>query len=59
MAYFEINNLHVTHKSYEGVKTVLKIDHLAIAALCQRMLCIVNIRHASAHARSEIEADLA
>ena len=30
MAYFEINNLRVTHKSYEGVKTVLKIDHLAI-----------------------------
>ena len=30
MAYFEINNLHITHKSYEGVKDVLNIEHLAI-----------------------------
>ena len=30
MAYFEINNLHITHKSYEGVKNVLNIEHLAI-----------------------------
>ena len=30
MAYFEINNLVVKHKSYEGVKTVLDIDHLEI-----------------------------
>lgn len=30
MAYFEINNLHVTHKSYEGVKDVLQIEHLEI-----------------------------
>ena len=30
MAYFEINDLHITHKSYEGVKDVLNIEHLAI-----------------------------
>ena len=30
MAYFEINGLVVKHKSYEGVKTVLDIDHLEI-----------------------------
>ena len=30
MAYFEINNLRITHKSYEGVKDVLTIEHLAI-----------------------------
>ena len=30
MAYFEINNLRITHKSYEGVKEVLNIEHLAI-----------------------------
>ena len=30
MAYFEINNLRITHKSYEGVKEVLNIKHLAI-----------------------------
>ena len=30
MAYFEIKNLHVTHKSYEGIKDVLDIQHLTI-----------------------------
>lgn len=30
MAYFEIRNLHVTHKSYEGVKDVLNISRLSI-----------------------------
>ena len=30
MAYFEIKNLHITHKSYEGVKDVLNIEHLTI-----------------------------
>ena len=30
MAYFEINNLRVTHHSFEGAKTVLDIGHLAI-----------------------------
>ena len=30
MAYFEINNLVVTHRSFEGIKTVLDIEHLAI-----------------------------
>lgn len=30
MAYFEVNNLLVKHKSFEGVKTVLDIDHIAI-----------------------------
>ena len=30
MAYFEINNLRITHNSYEGVKDVLTIEHLAI-----------------------------
>ena len=30
MAYFEIKNLRITHKSYEGVKEVLNIEHLAI-----------------------------
>ena len=30
MAYFEINGLVVKHKSYEGIKTVLDIDHLEI-----------------------------
>ena len=31
MAYFEINHLHITHRSFEGTKTVLEIDHLEIA----------------------------
>ena len=30
MAYFEINDLLVKHKSYEGTKTVLDIGHLEI-----------------------------
>lgn len=30
MAYFEINNLLVRHKSFEGLKTVLDIDHISI-----------------------------
>ena len=30
MAYFEINNLKITHRSFEGVKTVLDIEHLSI-----------------------------
>ncbi len=30
MAYFEIRNLRITHKSYEGVKEVLNIEHLSI-----------------------------
>ena len=30
MSYFEINNLMVTHKSYEGTHTVLDIDHIHI-----------------------------
>ena len=30
MAYFEIKHLHITHKSYEGVKDVLNIEHLAV-----------------------------
>ena len=30
MAYFEIKNLRVTHKSYEGIKEVLNIGHLFI-----------------------------
>ena len=30
MAYFEIRNLRITHKSYEGVKDVLNIEHLTI-----------------------------
>ena len=30
MAYFEINNLVITHRSFEGKKTVLDIDHLHI-----------------------------
>ena len=30
MAYFEIRDLLVKHKSYEGEKTVLDIDHLEI-----------------------------
>ena len=30
MAYFEIRNLVVKHKSFEGIKTVLDIEHLAI-----------------------------
>ena len=30
MAYFEINNLVVKHKSFDGVKTVLDIEHLEI-----------------------------
>ena len=30
MAYFEINHLRITHKSYEGIKDVLNIEHLAI-----------------------------
>ena len=31
MAYFEINHLHITHRSFEGTKTVLDIGHLEIA----------------------------
>ena len=30
MAYFEVNNLVVSHRSYEGVKKVLDIEHLEI-----------------------------
>lgn len=30
MAYFEIKDLLVTHRSFEGVKTVLDIEHLTI-----------------------------
>ena len=30
MAYFEINNLVITHRSFEGTKTVLDIEHLHI-----------------------------
>lgn len=30
MAYFEIKNLHVTHRSFAGVRTVLDIEHLSI-----------------------------
>ncbi|MBR6472102.1 MAG: ABC transporter ATP-binding protein [Firmicutes bacterium] len=30
VSYFEINNLVVTHKSYEGTHTVLDIDHIHI-----------------------------
>ena len=30
MAFFEINNLKVQHRSYEGTKTVLDIDHIEI-----------------------------
>ena len=30
MAYFEIRNLQVDHRSFEGTKTVLHIEHLAI-----------------------------
>lgn len=30
MAYFEINNLKITHKSFDGVKTVLDIEHMSI-----------------------------
>ena len=30
MAYFEINNLVITHRSFEGKKTVLDIEHLHI-----------------------------
>lgn len=30
MAYFEIKNLRIAHHSFEGVKTVLDIQHLAI-----------------------------
>lgn len=30
MAYFEIKDLRITHKSYEGIKEVLNIEHLAI-----------------------------
>ena len=30
MAYFEIKDLVVKHKSFEGIKTVLDIEHLAI-----------------------------
>ncbi len=30
MAYFEVNNLKVNHKTFEGVHTVLDIDHIAI-----------------------------
>ena len=31
MAYFEINDLLITHHSFEGAKTVLDIGHLSIA----------------------------
>ena len=30
MAYFEIRNLHIVHRSYEGTKDVLNIEHIAI-----------------------------
>ena len=30
MSYFEINNLRIDHHSFEGKRTVLEIDHLAI-----------------------------
>ena len=30
MAYFEINDLKITHQSFAGVKTVLEIDRLTI-----------------------------
>ena len=30
MAYFEIDRLVVRHKTYEGLRTVLDIDHLHI-----------------------------
>ena len=30
MSYFEINNLLVKHKTAEGTKEVLNIDHIAI-----------------------------
>lgn len=30
MAYFEIKNLRVTHRSFAGVRTVLDIEHLSI-----------------------------
>lgn len=30
MAYFEINGLLVRHKSFDGIKTVLDIDHIAV-----------------------------
>ena len=30
MAYFEINNLVVKHKGFDGIKTVLDVDHLEI-----------------------------
>ena len=30
MAYFEINGLVVKHKSFDGIKTVLDIDHIEI-----------------------------
>lgn len=30
MAYFEIRNLVVKHKEFEGIKTVLDIDHISI-----------------------------
>ena len=30
MTYFEINNLVITHRSFEGTKTVLDIEHLHI-----------------------------
>ena len=30
MSYFEINNLRIDHHSFEGTKTVLDIEHLAI-----------------------------
>ena len=30
MAYFEIKNLHITHRSFAGTKTVLDIEHLSI-----------------------------
>ena len=30
MAFFEINDLVVTHQSYEGIKTVLDINHIEI-----------------------------
>ncbi len=30
MSYFEINNLRIDHHSFEGTKTVLDIEHMAI-----------------------------
>ena len=30
MSYFEVNGLQVRHKTAEGIKEVLNIDHIAI-----------------------------